>query len=386
MENSVLELGQSYPKETLLQFAGIRDASDLWIELIDRARTSIDVEQFYIMSRNDSKFNDVMASIKRAVSRGVIVRILLDRIFFEKDMKEASYEHQELIKEIISSEGIELRFMDFDAATGGVLHAKFFIVDGETFWLGSQNFDWRSLEHILELGLVSSSRPLVNCLHKIFAIDWARSKDPRRAELVQGTAALLSPIIWTTCNFEGKDHQATLVSSPKAYNPECSSSDIECFLEILSGAKFSIRFQISKYTTEFRNKTKRAWNVLDSAFCEAAQRGVSVRIIVDNRVRSVPSQKHSLDQISRNNNVEVRTLKIPDSSEGFIEYARMSHSKILVVDDIYTWIGSSNCSPDDFITSRNVGIIVNGEKFAQKVAGVFDHAWKSQYACKLGLQ
>ena len=43
--------------------------------------------------------------------------------------------------------------IDIGTVAGGVQHAKFFIVDGEEVFLGSQNFDWRALKHIHELGV-----------------------------------------------------------------------------------------------------------------------------------------------------------------------------------------------------------------------------------------
>ena len=54
--------------------------------------------------------------------------------------------------------GFEVRLVDFRRIAGGVQHAKFFLVDGETTFLGSQNFDWRALKHIHELG-VRGPRP-----------------------------------------------------------------------------------------------------------------------------------------------------------------------------------------------------------------------------------
>jgi phosphatidylserine/phosphatidylglycerophosphate/cardiolipin synthase-like enzyme len=42
---------------------------------------------------------------------------------------------------------------DVKALTGGIQHAKFFIVDGEQVFFGSQNFDWRALSHVHEIGV-----------------------------------------------------------------------------------------------------------------------------------------------------------------------------------------------------------------------------------------
>ena len=36
----------------------------------------------------------------------------------------------------------------------GILHAKYMVADGHAGYLGSHNFDWRSLTHVQELGLL----------------------------------------------------------------------------------------------------------------------------------------------------------------------------------------------------------------------------------------
>ena len=41
--------------------------------------------------------------------------------------------------------GAESRLFDVGKAWGGVLHAKYFLVDDDGLYLGSQNFDWRAL-------------------------------------------------------------------------------------------------------------------------------------------------------------------------------------------------------------------------------------------------
>ena len=63
--------------------------------------------------------------------------------------------------------------MDTAKSMGGVLHAKYFIVDGREAYLGSQNFDWRSLEHIQELGCASACPRWCDRSADVFESDWA---------------------------------------------------------------------------------------------------------------------------------------------------------------------------------------------------------------------
>ena len=70
--------------------------------------------------------------------------------------------------------GIPARTIDGTAAWGaGVHHAKGMIVDETRFFLGSQNWDWRALEHIHELGVVVDHPDLARDLARLYDLDWA---------------------------------------------------------------------------------------------------------------------------------------------------------------------------------------------------------------------
>ena len=52
------------------------------------------------------------------------------------------------------------------------MHAKYFIIDKTEAYLGSQNFDYRALEHIFELGYHIRSPDLVQNIQQIYEWDW----------------------------------------------------------------------------------------------------------------------------------------------------------------------------------------------------------------------
>jgi len=67
--------------------------------------------------------------------------------------------------------GITIRRLNWDNQTHlkGVLHSKFFVVDNAVAYVGSANFDWRSLAQVKELGLViRNCSALVDDLMLIF--------------------------------------------------------------------------------------------------------------------------------------------------------------------------------------------------------------------------
>ena len=56
--------------------------------------------------------------------------------------------------------GAQVKNLDFNKLMGaGVLHTKLWLVDGKHFYVGSANFDWRSLTQVKELGVLVKDCP-----------------------------------------------------------------------------------------------------------------------------------------------------------------------------------------------------------------------------------
>ena len=117
------ELVYSYPVETTLEEPDLRRAQDVWPEMIDKAKKSLDVEQFYVSPSTGEPLEATLAAVERAGKRGVKVRVLLEKKF-EKNSLDG-------IARLKKVKGLELRVADWSKLTGaGIIHAKFFIVDG----------------------------------------------------------------------------------------------------------------------------------------------------------------------------------------------------------------------------------------------------------------
>jgi phosphatidylserine/phosphatidylglycerophosphate/cardiolipin synthase-like enzyme len=95
----------------------------------------------------------------------VRVRLLLDARMYETYPRTAD--------SLDKVPGIAVRRIDLGRIAGGVQHAKFFIVDDEVIYLGSQNFDWRALKHVHELGVRIRDRRVVRAFRPVFEMDWA---------------------------------------------------------------------------------------------------------------------------------------------------------------------------------------------------------------------
>src|SRR3990172_2336305 len=117
-----IELVESIPVETTLDNPDIRNTQEVWLEMINSAQKTLDIEQFYITSEEGEPLDTILKAIVAAANRGVQVRIIVDGTFYEMYPADVSWLEAQ-------SYNIEKRVIDFKTLAGGIQHAKFFIVD-----------------------------------------------------------------------------------------------------------------------------------------------------------------------------------------------------------------------------------------------------------------
>lgn len=373
-----IDLVESSPVETTLDHPDVPNAAEVWVAMIDGARTTLDFAELYASEpeQNDhvtSKLAPVVAAIERAVARGVRVRFLADSVFAPK------YPHT---LENLRRAGAAVRILDFGTRGGGVLHAKYFVVDGVESFIGSQNFDWRALDHIQEIGVHVSSPAIAGALLDILDTDWelaggaAADTRVRRRPVEQASGGVRA----------GTGEHVRLVGSPKGWLPDESSWDLPELVSMIDGAARGIDLQLLTYKTKARDGSP--FPTLDDALRRAAARGVRVRVLVSHWSSKPGSDaRRALDALARVPNVEVRVITIPEWSGGEIPFARVAHAKYMVIDAplpvARAWVGTSNWEGDYFTKSRNVGVIASGGALPSRLGRVFDDGWAGAYATPL---
>ena len=336
-------LVESAPVETSLGHADIADAHQVWIEMIDSAARSLDVCQFYASNRPGSRLEPIVAAVERAAMRGVKVRFLSSRSFAEI--------YPKTLGRLQQSIGVELRLTDD-------LHAKYFVADRREAFLGSQNFDWRALTHIQELGARIRDRQVVAGLAEIFEADWTAAGGEPLAER-DPTA---------TPPWSG---ELELVASPRTRLPPNVAWDLPRLIAMIDGAKSTVRVQLLSYRSGVAG--------LDRALIDAGARGVDVRVLVSDW--NLDERRiGALKALTAKPGVSVGFAAIPAASAGFIPFARVIHAKYLVVDGELYWVGTSNWSPSYFFKSRNVGITARDPAMGATLDRFHDQVWDSDYA------
>ena len=85
----------------------------------------------------------------------------------------------------------------------------------------------------------------------------------------------------------------------------------------------------------------------------------------------------ALRDLASHANVEVRISRVPEWSGGYVPFARVEHCKYMVVDSLWTWVGTSNWEPGYFHGTRNVAVSIKDRTIALEARKIFETSWRA---------
>uniref|UniRef100_G3VES0 5'-3' exonuclease PLD3 n=1 Tax=Sarcophilus harrisii TaxID=9305 RepID=G3VES0_SARHA len=315
--------------------------SQAWLGLMAGARHSLDIASFYwTLTNNDTQTQEpsaqqgeeVLRQLQSLAPRGVSVRVAVS--------KPRGPQPQADLQSLLNS-GAQVRMVDMQKLTHGVLHTKFWVVDQAHIYIGSANMDWRSLTQVKELGVVVyNCSCLAQDLAKVFEAYWY---------LGQPDSSIPSP--WP-------DNYTTTTWAPWAgLGPSLPSlgarplgtPDFHLPLNYLPIGQR--RGRAAGTLTHLPGPHPRFWPAIDDALRRAAfERGVRVRLLVSCWGHSEPALRPfllSLAALQDNHthyDVQVRLFVVPSNeTQARIPYARVNHNKYMVTDRA-AYVGTSNWS------------------------------------------
>jgi phosphatidylserine/phosphatidylglycerophosphate/cardiolipin synthase-like enzyme len=363
------ELVLTVPVEANLPNPDIRDTTDVWVEMINGAKKQIDFLQMYASGKDGEPLDRVLEAMEAAGKRGVKTRFLL-----EQKMQRASV--PATVERLKKIPGLELRIIDWSKIAGdGIVHAKVILVDGREAYVGSSNFDYRALKHIHETGLRVTDKAIVKQIQSIMDHDW-------KAQAMAAKGGRVRPLSRKSVAAP-KNARAYLVASPFAFNPKGVADSEAELVRLMGEAKEEILIQVMDYYPLRRDKS--FYPVIDNAIRAAQARKVKVKLLVSHWNTEKPEIDH-LKSLSLLPGIEVRITTIPQAKEGFIPFARVTHSKYMTVDRKVTWLGTSNWTGGYLDTSRNLELVVKEERLSDRLAKLHEQLWAAPYTLPIDVQ
>lgn len=335
-------LTQSVPSGVALPQEGYVRTDEAWLDLVTHARERLDLAFFYGSDRAPSRLTPVLDAIAAAPSRGVRTRAVFEKVFL------AQYPE---IPERLRVAGVSVRIVDRSTTTGGIVHTKMIAADGARAWVGSANLDWRSLEHIHEVGVLVQNDRLAAEVHALVDDDFDRADTTGPS-----TRAEEPPLAFAPLAFGAETVRVAFAASPRGYLPASVSWDWPELARLIASAKHELRLEFLSYGAKLRNGDP--WPELERALLEAVRRGVRVELVVSSWAER---GKHREDLVRLHHaGIHVQVATIPESTEGAIPFARVVHGKVVVADGARCWVGTSNGEGDYFLKSRNAGFFFEG--------------------------
>ncbi|XP_066132662.1 5'-3' exonuclease PLD4 [Saccopteryx bilineata] len=373
-----------------------------WLQLLDTAQASVHMASYYwSLTGSDIGVNDsssqlgeaLLQKLQQVLDRNVSLAVATSRPTLARNSTDL---------QVLAARGAQVRQVPMGRLTGGVLHSKFWVVDGRHIYLGSANMDWRSLTQVKELGVViyNCSR-LARDLEKTFQTYWVlgapKAVLPKHWPQNFSTHFNRFQPLWA--RFDGVPTTAYLSASPPTLCPWGRTRDLDALLAVMREARRFLYVSVMDYfpTTRFTHPA-RYWPVLDNALREAAfSRGVRVRLLVSCGLNTDPSMfpyLRSLQAFSDptvNVSVDVKVFIVPVGNHSNIPFSRVNHSKFMVTDKT-AYIGTSNWSEDYFSSTSGVGLVVSQRASAarpgfstvqEQLRKLFERDWNSRYAVGL---
>lgn len=369
------QIVESVPKGTSFGARDTLRTQPVWMSMIAGARRTIDIAAFYITDHPGSTLTPMLKAIAERARSGVHVRILLDQTFMRETKGNLA-----LLEGVPN---LEIAILPMRDLTGGVLHAKYMIVDHARVFVGSQNWDWRALEQIHEVGAAIDDTKFGETFTAAFDFDWAAAKRPDHAQIAaaRDNALGFAPVTALhPVELAAADGPVSVFPafSPPSLTPAALSDEQTSLVALIGKARSVFRLQVMTLSALKGYGAKGWWPEIDSAIRDAAARGVQVRIIVADWALHEPMQAY-LKSLALMPNITVKFSTVPQNPTGFIPYARVEHAKYAVTDETDAMIGTGNWEWSYFANTVDASVFIHGAGPAQTLARIFDADWTGPY-------
>ncbi|KAJ8257066.1 hypothetical protein COCON_G00192180 [Conger conger] len=361
-----------------------------WLDLISEAQSSLDIASFYwTLTNKDTGTREqtadqgehILAELSSlAKESGVSVRIAVS-------MPQETHPQEDLV--ILQNAGADVRKVNMQELTSGVLHTKFWVVDKRRL----HGLAWTPLTQVKELGaVVYNCSCLAEDLGKIFEAYWylgepgkaipshwpanystSYNKDTPMALSLNGTLSstyLSGTIMFGTSQVFAIAQEcliASMQSAPPALCADGRTQDLSAILSVIEDAHHFVYIAVMNYlpTMEFSHP-KRYWSDIDTQLRAWPMSGAD--------------PKSKLD-------IQVKLFVVPaNPRQKEIPYARVNHNKYMVTDKV-AYIGTSNWSGDYFLHTAGSALVVNQtaaqtteSTVQEQLQAVFERDWNSSYS------
>ncbi|MBQ0021782.1 MAG: cardiolipin synthase [Prevotellaceae bacterium] len=326
-------------------------------EEVRKAKKFIHLEYFNF--RNDSIAGLLFDLLAQKVKEGVEVRALYDAFGNSSNNKPIKPAMHDSIR------GLGINLVQFDPIKFPWInhivprdHRKIVVIDGKVAYTGGMNVADYYIEGIEGIGdwhdmHMHIEGPAVNDLHEIFARMWEMAT----GEIIAGEKYFPSYI-------PSLDNQRLAIVDRHAHKTPDSIRDL--FITMLNSAQHKVLL-INPYFVPTHKVRK--------ALKQAIDRGIDVQILLSAKsdIPLTPEASHYVG-----NNLAKRGAKV------YLFHGGFHHTKIMMVDDLYCTVGSSNLDSRSLRCDYEVNTVIFSKKTTKELTDLFNEQLKSSTQMEKG--
>ena len=326
-------------------------------EAVKNAKSFIHLEYFNF--RNDSIAGLLFHLLAQKAAEGVEVRALYDAFGNSSNNKPINKQMHDSIRSL----GINL--VKFDPIrfpwVNHIIprdHRKIVVIDGQIAYTGGMNVADYYIEGIPEIGdwhdmHMHIEGPAVNDLHEIFCRMWYKA-----------TKEYISGAKYFPPHINSQDNQRLAIIDRHPLRSADAIRDL--FAEMLNTAQHKVLL-INPYFVPTHRVRK--------ALKDAINRGVDVQILLSAKsdIPLTPEASHYVG-----NNLAKRGAKV------YLFHGGFHHTKIMVVDDLYCTVGSSNMDARSLRCDYEVNTVIFSKKTTAELTTLFNEQLKSSTPMEKG--
>jgi cardiolipin synthase A/B len=293
------------------------DTSKPILDAINGATKSLRVKMFVFSDPS------LLKAVIEAQRRGVNVRVMLNPA-----RRDGESENKASHKQLVAG-GVTVKDSspDYD-----VTHEKSMVVDDETAFVKSLNWETKNLTETRDYAIVTSHAHEVAEIIECFEADWSRKP------------------------FKGDE---------KSHMIWCCGNGRERIAQFIDGAKESIFVQNERYQDA----------VIIERLVRAARRGVEVHVMA--RPPHKLSKEKLVEAVGGMRIMQDVGIKIHK-----LKHLKL-HAKMLLADHARAIVGSINLAPGSFDSRRELAIAVDDEHVIKRLSKVAHHDWKHSHPLDL---
>lgn len=300
---------------------------------IDGAQESVSLAMYILdTDREGFRFLD---ALERAMKRGVQVRVLIDGLG-------ARYSWPRSSIRILRARGVPVAPFSWSIAPSRIPtlnlrnHRKALVVDGRVGFTGGMNIRAHAMRDLM----VRVTGPVVRDLQRVFAEDWALATDE-----------ILDESLWFPASTETGGVLARVL-------PDGPDGDLGVASWTLFGALATARESVRIATPYFLPEEE-----LEAALKTTAMRGVRVDLLIPEH-----SNLRYMDWAAR---AELGGL-IDRGVRVWLAPGPFDHSKLMIVDDAWTRVGSTNWDPRSLRLNFELDLEAYDRDLATRAIAVFE--------------